>query len=240
MNVTRIGLVLLLLAAPLTSLGAEELRGRVELVGKGGKGPPRGSDVRQAIVYFEPAPTSATSAISATSATSALRAGKPFEMVTRGKELVPRVLAVPRGSQVRFPNDDPILHNVFSVSSGNGFDLGLYKKGPGKEKVFESPGLVRVYCNVHPSMVAYILVVDTPYFAAPAEDGTFVLSGLPKGGGKLTVWHEQTEPWTVSVQLPAGPAPITAKIEVTHPQVPSHLDKNGKSYFSSGRDGYRH
>jgi plastocyanin len=230
MSVPRIGLLLLLLAVPWTVIGAEELHGRIELVGKGGKGPARGSDVRQAIVYFEPSPTSAP-----------LRtAGKPFEMVTRGKELVPRVLAVPRGGRVRFPNDDPILHNVFSVSPGNSFDLGLYKKGSGKEKTFESPGLVRVYCNVHPSMVAYILVVDTPYFAAPAEDGTFVLTGLPKGGGKLTVWHEQTEPWTVSVQLPAGPAPITAKIEVTRPQVPSHLDKNGKSYFASGRDGYRH
>jgi plastocyanin len=233
MSVPRIGLLLLLLAVPSTALRAEELRGRIELVGKGGKGPAKGSDVRQAIVYFEPAPTS-------TPATSSLRSGKPFEMVTRGKELVPRVLAVPRGGRVRFPNDDPILHNVFSVSSGNAFDLGLYKKGPGKEKAFESPGLVRVYCNVHPSMVAYILVVDTPYFATPAEDGTFVLTGLPKGGGKLTVWHEQTEPWTVSIQLPAGPAPITAKIEVTRPQVPSHLDKNGKSYFASGRDGYRH
>ncbi|MEA2694175.1 MAG: hypothetical protein QOJ16_3562 [Acidobacteriota bacterium] len=238
MSVPRIGLLLLLLAASLHPLGAEELHGRIELVGKGGKGAAKGSDVRQAIVYFEPA--SATSAASAASAAASLRAGKPFEMVTRGKELVPRVLAVPRGGRVRFPNDDPILHNVFSVSPGNAFDLGLYKKGPGKEKTFESPGLVRVYCNVHPSMVAYILVVDTPYFATPAEDGTFVLTGLPKGGGKLTVWHEQTEPWTVSIQLPAGPAPITAKVEVTRPQVPSHLDKNGKSYFASGRDGYRH
>jgi len=227
----RSALLLLLLAATLTPLGAEELRGRIELLAKGGKGPARGSDVRQAIVYFEPA-KSGTS--------PSLRAEKPLEMVTRGKELLPRVLAVPRGSRVRFPNDDAILHNVFSVSSGNAFDLGLYKKGPGKEKTFETPGLVRVYCNVHPSMVAYILVVDTPHFATPAEDGTFVLTGLPRGGGKLTVWHEQTEPWTVSLQLPAGPAPITAKLEVTRPQVPSHLDKNGKSYFSAGRDGYRH
>jgi hypothetical protein len=161
-------------------------------------------------------------------------------MVTRGKEFVPRVLAVPKGGRVHFPNADPILHNVFSVSAGNAFDLGLYKKGPGKEKTFESPGLVRVYCNVHQAMVAYVLVVNTPYFAAPAEDGSFVLTGLPKGAGKLTVWHEQTEPWTVSVQLPAGPAPITARIEVTRPQVPSHLDKSGKSYFSLSRDGYKH
>jgi hypothetical protein len=234
---TRNVLLLLLLAAPilpLAPLKAEELRGRIELLAKGGKGPAKGSDVRQAVVYFEPARSAPPPRVSEKTLE------KPSQMVTRGKELVPRVLAVPRGSRVRFPNDDPILHNVFSVSSGNAFDLGLYKKGPGKEKTFETAGLVRVYCNVHPSMVAYILVVDTPYIAAPDEDGTFVLTGLPRGGGKLTVWHEQTEPWTVSVQLPAGPAPITAKLEVTRPQVPSHLDKNGKSYFASGRDGYRH
>ncbi len=226
--------LLFLLLAPLHLLGAEELRGRIELLAKGGKGPAKGSDVRQAIVYYEPA------AVSSPGSAASRAAEKTFEMVTRGKEFVPRVLAVPRGSRVTFPNADPILHNVFSVSAGNSFDLGLYKKGPGRDKVFENAGLVRVYCNVHQAMVAYILVVDTPHFVNPAEDGSFVLTGLPKGAGKLTVWHEQTEPWTISVQLPAGPAPITARIEVTRPQVPSHLDKSGKSYFSSSRDGYKH
>ena len=221
--------LLLLLVFSFAPLGAEELRGRIELVARGGKGPAKGSDVRQAIVYYEPAGSRTPE-----------KPEKTAEMVTRGKEFVPRVLAVQRGSRVLFPNADPILHNVFSVSAGNNFDLGLYKKGPGRDKVFESPGVVRVYCNVHQTMVAYIVVVDTPHFVAPEEDGSFVLTGLPKGAGKLTIWHEQTEPWTVSVQLPAGPAPITARIEVTRPQVPSHLDKSGKSYFSSSRDGYKH
>jgi plastocyanin len=233
MKMRGVFLCLLLCFVP---LHAEELRGRIELLAKGGKGRALGSDVRQAVVTFEPA----GSAGSAGLAGAPLRAEKTYEMVTRDKGFVPRVLAVPRGSRVRFPNDDPILHNVFSVSAGNAFDLGLYKKGPGKEKTFESPGLVRIYCNVHPGMVAYVLVVDTPYVTSPGEDGSFILTGLPKGAGKLTVWHEQAEPWTVSVQLPAGPAPITAKIEITRPQVPVHLDKNGKSYFALGRDGYRH
>jgi plastocyanin len=237
MWVERIGRVLLTLlglalpaALPANPLAAEELHGRIELLAKGGKGPAKGVDIRQAVVYFEPA----------TAGTLRPREA-PFEMTTQGKEFVPRILAIPRGSRVRFPNADPILHNVFSVSAGNAFDLGLYKSGPGKEKTFATAGLVRVYCNVHPSMVAYILVLNTPHSVSPAADGTFVLSGLPKGAGKLTVWHEQTEPWTVTVELPGvGPAPITARLEVTRPQVPSHLDKSGKSYFASGRDGYRH
>jgi hypothetical protein len=88
-------------------------------------------------------------------------------------------------------------------------------------------------------MVGYVLVLDTPYFTQPAADGSFVLTGLPKGPGKLAVWHEQTDPWTADLALPGAPA-VAARIEVTHPQVPPHLDKNGKSYFSSGRDQYRH
>jgi plastocyanin len=222
-----IACLLLLAAVP---LAAEEVHGRVELLAKGGKGPAKGSDVRQTVVSFEPA-----------SAPARHPPETPFQMVTRQKEIVPRVLAIPRGSRVRFPNDDPILHNVFSVSAGNAFDLGLYKNGPGKEKTFTTPGVVRVYCNVHPSMVASILVLDTPYFTSPSADGVFVLSGLPRGPGKLTVWSEQADPWTVSIELPGvGPAPITARIEVTRPQAPPHLDKDGKSYFTTGRDGYRH
>jgi plastocyanin len=223
---------LLLLALSLTPLAhpleAEELHGKIELLAKGGKAPAKTSDVRQAVIYFEPAGPVGRAA------------EKTYEMITKNKAFVPRILAVPKGARVRFPNADPILHNVFSVSTGNAFDLGLYKSGPGKEKTFENPGVVRVYCNVHQSMVASILVVDTPYFTMPGADGAFALAGLPKGPGKLTVWHEQTEPWTISVQLPAGPAPITARLEVTRPQLPPHLDKTGKSYFASGRDEYRH
>ena len=129
-------------------LQAEEIRGRVQLLAKGGKGPARGSDVRQAVVYYEPE-----------KATAVRTGGQPFEMVTRKKEFSPRVLVVPKGSRVRFPNQDPILHNVFSVSAPNQFDLGLYRKGPGKETKLESPGLVRVYCNIHHDMVAYVLVL---------------------------------------------------------------------------------
>ncbi|HSG41124.1 MAG TPA: hypothetical protein VLE27_15910, partial [Thermoanaerobaculia bacterium] len=144
-----------------------------------------------------------------------------------------------KGSRVRFPNQDPILHNVFSVSAPNQFDLGLYRQGPGKEKRFESPGLVRVFCNIHHDMVAYVLVLDTPYHVAPDAKGEFVLSGLPRGKGKLTVWHEQAEPWSVDVELPRKtPGPVLAGIEIVRPLIPAHLNKTGQSYFRSERDRY--
>jgi hypothetical protein len=215
-----------LLAACLALLAlpalADDLHGHVDLLAKGGKGPAKGSDVRQAVVYFEPASPRAVKVPE-----------KPFEMVTRRKELVPRLLVIPRGSKVRFPNEDPILHNVFSVSAPNQFDLGLYQQGPGKEKRFEQPGLVRVYCNVHHDMVAYILVLDTPFHTVPDANGEFTLLGLPRGAGKLTVWHEQADPWTMSVDLPQK-GPLTVGLQIVRPLIPSHLNKAGKSYFRSG------
>jgi plastocyanin len=216
------------LAARHGAAGGEELRGRIQLLAKGGGGPARGSDVRQAVVYFEPA---------AGAPRVPETAAQPLQMVTRRKEFVPRMLVVRRGARVRFPNDDPILHNVFSVSGANAFDLGLYRKGAGKEARFAEPGLVRVYCNVHHEMVAYVLVLDTPYSVSPAADGSFVLAGLPRGPGKLTVWHEQTDPWTADVQLPAA-GPLMARIEVVRPYLPPHLNKSGQSYFRADRDRY--
>lgn len=216
-------LLLLLLAVP---AAAEDLRGSVRLLGKGGKGPARGADVRQAVVYWEPA------------GGGAVRPPEtPLLMKTRQKQFSPRMLVVPRGGRVRFPNEDPILHNVFSVSPGNAFDLGLYGKGTGKEQRFSEPGVVRVFCNVHHDMVAYVLVVETPYVTSPGPDGSFVLSGLPKGPGRLTVWHEQADPWTADLQLPQG-KPVAAGVEVVRPRVPPHLNKAGQSYFKSGRDRY--
>jgi len=214
-------ILMFLLAVP---GAAEELRGKIQLVGKGGKGAARGSDVRQALVWFEPA-----------SNTPARPPATPFVMTTRDKQFVPRTLTIPVGSRVRFPNEDVILHNVFSVSGGNSFDLGLYRRGTGKERKFDQPGLVRVFCNVHHSMVAYILVLESPYVATPDAEGRFVLTGLPRGPGRLTVWHEQAEPTSMDVQVPRAEL-ISARVEIVRPRIPPHLNKTGKSY--STRDNY--
>lgn len=213
-------MLMLLLTVP---VAAEELRGRLQLVGKGGKGPARGTDVRQALVWYEPASGGAS------------KAPGTFVMTTRDKQFVPRTLTIPVGSRVRFPNEDVILHNVFSVSGGSSFDLGLYRRGAGKEQKFDRPGLVRVFCNVHHSMVGYILVLESPYVTNPDAQGGFVLTGLPRGPGKLTVWHEQAEPTTVEVQVPRA-EPLAARLEIVRPRIPPHLNKSGKSY--STRDAY--
>ena len=209
--------LLLALAAPATPQGGE-LRGTLQLTQDGR----RVQGAQEAVVYYTPA-------------TAPRRAATPpvFEMATQRKEFRPRTLVVPVGAKVRFPNQDPILHNVFSVSGGNAFDLGLLPKGPGKEATFREPGLVRVFCNVHQSMTAYVLVLDTPYSASPDAAGAFELSGLPPGNGTLSVWHERGEVVSRPVTVPAGGA-LALTLPVSKPRVPRHLNKFGKPYRTDG------
>lgn len=201
-------------AAPTTS--AAELSGRV-ILAKSAQGKPS-REVVAAQVYFT----------SETPVAMELPAEIP-ELVTVGKEFVPRTLTVPMGSTVRFPNQDTILHNVFSVSGKNRFDLGLYRRGDGKSATFEHSGVVRVFCNVHQSMVAHLLVVDTPFFTSPDAAGLFHLGDLPAGPGTLTVWHERAEPFSRRLTLPLE-GPLEVQLKVSKPRVPRHTNKFGKPY----------
>lgn len=205
------------LAGTATAAAEPTLQGRVELLAKGKTTRERAADPRDAVVIFEPsaAPLMRPAPVQAT-------------MRTEKKEFVPRVLVVPAGSTVQFPNGDPILHNVFSVSGANRFDLGLVGKGPGKSVTLRAPGLVRVFCNVHHSMVAYLWVVATPFHLRPDAEGRFAFPALPSGRGRLTVWHERAELWQQELELPA--LPLSVKLEVTRPRVPPHTNKDGQAY----------
>src|SRR5687768_15383974 len=86
-------------------------------------------------------------------------------LVQRNVPFLPHVLAVRVGTTVEFPNNDKVFHNVFSFRDGKKFDLGMYPKGVVKRTVMDKPGLARLFCNIHPNMAAYIMAVDTPYFA---------------------------------------------------------------------------
>ena len=90
---------------------------------------------------------------------------------------------------MEFPNDDRVFHNVFSFHDGKRFDLGLYPVGAVKHVPFDQPGLSRIFCNIHPQMAAYVMVVDTPYFAVSDRDGPFRDSGVPAGSYTYHAWR---------------------------------------------------
>ncbi len=233
--ILRAAVAALLLAASSATVSAEPrggtLAGTVELWASGGARRLPAADAVHGVVYFRPA-----------AGASVRPAAEPAVLTTRDKEFSPRVLVVTEGTVVRFPNEDPILHNVFSVSPGNAFDVGLYGPGDGEEHRFDAAGLVRVYCNVHHAMAAHVVVLDTPHWAIPGADGSFRLDGLPPGPGTLTVWQESAEPWSVEVVVPAPGAahpPIVAKLEASRRRVPRHLNKFGRPYGSDDRERYR-
>src|SRR5436309_6835829 len=119
-----------------------------------------------------------------------------YSMTQRNKIFVPRLLAVPAGSTVDFPNQDLIFHNVFSLSRPDPFDLGLYRAGASKSRAFTSPAAYRVFCNIHPQMTAVILVLPTSYIAEADAAGVYKLD-LPPGRYRITAWSERSQPAAV-------------------------------------------
>lgn len=153
-----------------------------------------------------------------------------YEMATVRKTYAPRVLAVPQGTEVSFPNRDRVLHNVFSVSGKNQFDLNLYGPGESRSRTLDEPGLVRVFCNVHRDMVGFVWVLDTPFFVQPGADGRFLLTGLPEGSGTLSVWHERARTATFEITIAESVVEQDVELRITRPRLPSHARKDGSVY----------
>jgi plastocyanin len=109
----------------------------------------------------------------------------------REMRFVPHVLAVLVGTTVEFPNNDKNWHNVYSKSEAKEFDVGLYAPGKSRSANFDKPGVVRVLCNVHPAMEAFIVVKEHPYFAAADKQGNYRIDAVPLGKYRVQVWHPQ-------------------------------------------------
>jgi plastocyanin len=210
-----------------------ELSGRVVLTDKGRATTDPTVDLRRAVVWFEPEVGTESKTDPRGEAKGEPQKPPVFEMSTVRKQFLPQVLVVPVGAIVRFPNQDPILHNVFSVSGGNAFDLGLVGSGKGKEATFREAGVVRVFCNVHHAMFSHIVVVATPHYVQAGADGSFRFERLPAGRGTLKVWHERGDLQSRALTLPAA-GPVELRVEITQPRVPPHKNKFGKSYTGGG------
>ncbi len=115
-------------------------------------------------------------------------APKPIEATLTNKDrtFIPPLTVIPVGSTVRFPNEDPFFHSIYSTSPADPFDIGFYDTGPGKEVPFPNAGIIDVHCHIHASMHATIIVADGPY--AISSNGTYALSGVPAGKYVLHAW----------------------------------------------------
>ena len=165
-----------------------------------------------------------------------------FRMLQKDKTFVPHVLAIPAGSVVDFPNQDPIFHSAFSSYNGQIFDIGLYPPGETRSVHFSRPGVVRVFCNIHPTMSAVIVVLKTPYFATTSNDGSFHIDA-PPGDYELHIFHERATEATLksltqhlSIGNGSQDLPEIVISEAGYVAGP-HKNKFGKDYPpDSGRD----
>ncbi len=162
-------------------------------------------------------------------------------MLQKNKTFTPHILPVQVGTLVDFPNADPIFHNAFSSYSGQIFDIGLYPPGTSRSVRFGRSGVVRVFCNIHPSMSAIIIALNTPYFTQTLRDGKFSMV-VPPGRYTLRVFHERaTEQSLVNLarEIQVGSEPVTVPpIEVSEAGylLAPHKNKYGRSYSTEGDD----
>jgi plastocyanin len=155
------------------------------------------------------------------------------DMSLDARQFHPRIIAVGVGSTVNFPNLDPFNHNVFSLSERNAFDLGLYGQNEAHDRRFTRPGLVRLYCNIHPRMSAFVIVRDNAWFTKPGADGSFTIPDVPPGQYTLKVWHERAGEVTQGIVVPQGGlAAIELHMDASGYQFVQHKNKYGQDYGS--------
>lgn len=212
-------LFLPLLPVAVMAQGAGVLAGSVTLVDRDSRA---ASDVAQAVVWL-------------TGSTAPTGAPTSTEMATEGKQFVPHLRIVTRGSSIAYPNHDPFNHNVFSLSAERVFDLGLYGRGEAKSVTFDREGVIRVYCNVHAQMRGLVLVLGSGLFTQPDGDGKFRLDGVPPGDYVVHAWHERAPEVTQPVRVGGTEPPVALTLDARGYRLVQHKDKEGKSYSDRTR-----
>jgi plastocyanin len=199
------------------SLGFAQITGKVEILEKGDV---KARVVREVVVFVDGVDGEIPDAIRT----------KRVQIASQNKSFEPRLEAVPVGGAVSFPNLDPIMHNVFSLSTGNKFDLGLYKSGASKDQRFQTPGLVRIYCNIHPQMSAFVMVLPNSYFSWARPDGSFRIDAVPPGVYTVKAWNERAEAEQQVKVGAAGTSGVTFLLDARRFKQKPHLNKFGKPY----------
>ncbi len=205
------------LAAGACALYAGTVTGRVELRDSRDPAVKNRHDYSGVVISLKPLSGTASRG-------AAMQTVKAHAVITqKDKTFSPHVLAIPVGTSVDFPNIDPIFHNAFSSYSGQVFDVGLYPPGTTRAVRFTREGVVRVFCNIHSSMSAMIVVLATPYFAVSKKDGSFEIAGVPPGEYELRVMHERASE--------AALEGLTRRVTIT-----SNVTSNGGTSGGAGGD----
>jgi plastocyanin len=176
-----------------------------------------GQSVPDAIVIFDPLDAPPPAAHSPTASIDQVN-----------KRFKPRVNVIRTGTAVAFPNSDDIRHQLYSFSPPHRFKLKLYSGTPSKAELFDKPGLVILGCNIHDTMVGFVVVVDTPYFAKTTATGGAAVN-LPAGRYRVRVWHEKLANAFSSppIGIDAGPStlPITIQLDPSRQGAPDLADE---------------
>jgi plastocyanin len=222
---SRFLMAIVLLCATLP-VSAADLKGQVELTNSREAVVRRNKDYSGVVLSLAPADSTAAPAAPP----------KHVEMIQKDKTFTPHVVAIPVGGTVDFPNMDPFYHNAFSSFAGQPFDLALYPPGTSRSVQFKHAGIVRVFCQIHPTMSAIIAVLPTPWYTVTPATGAFSITGVPPGDYHLKVFHERALLENLQfieriVTVPAGglTLPLISISETGYIPTP-HLDKHGKPY----------
>jgi plastocyanin len=230
LTIFRVTTLAMPLAAPMFGGGVS---GRVELRDSKDAAVRKKMDFSGVVVWLEPVNGKAP-----------VPAGGRARMIQKDKTFTPHILAVGVGTTVEFPNFDPIFHNAFSNYDGKVFDIGLYPPGTSRSVLFQRPGIVRVFCNIHAAMSAVIAVLDTPYSTITKKDGSFAIPAIPPGDYRLHLFHERATAATlaaaerrVTVTEAGATALGTIAISESGFIAEPHMNKYGHDYMSAPDDG---
>ena len=156
-------------------------------------------------------------------------------MALQSRQFSPRIRIVTEGSKVEFSNQDPFSHNVFSKAAQGPFDTDVFGRGKKKSTVVKQAGIYPLYCNVHPRMTAYLVAVNTPYFAQAGGDGRFSIGNVPAGTYVVHVWHERAAEQTATITVAGGGiGGLKYQLDARNYKYVQHKNKNGKDYTNAG------
>ena len=222
----RRGLLLLTMFVPLPVLSAQgAVSGQVALKERDGE---QTEDLVNVVVWLEPNGT-----------TKVRLAPVTATVQLQGRQFAPRVRAVPEGSKIEFPNQDSFSHNVFSKVPNGSFDTGVYPRGKTHDQTFKEAGVFPVYCNIHPRMTGYVVVMNSPFFTQAGDDGRFSVSAVPAGTYTMHVWHDRAPETTQKVVVAStGAAVGRMELDARGYRYVQHKNKLGKEYTNLAGDRY--